>query len=59
MKKEERLKTYWQDNRQPALQQIDVESHITRCGKKNFKMMPFLTIREDNKILRVTPNLLY
>lgn len=51
MKKEERLKTYWQDNQQPTIQQIHVEGHITRCGKRYFKMMPFLAIREDNKIL--------
>ena len=38
--------------RQTELQQIDVEDHIKACVGGNFKMMPFFTIREDNKILR-------
>ena len=48
----ERLNTYRQHIRQPELQQIDVEGHIRTCGGGNFKIMPFFTIREDNKILR-------
>ena len=38
--------------RQPKLQRIDVEGQITRCGKRNFKMMQFFAIREDHEILR-------
>ena len=49
---EERLNTYRQVIRQPELQQIDVEGHIRTCGGRNFKVMPFSAIREDNKILR-------
>ena len=48
----ERLNTYRQHIRQPELQQIDVESHIRKCVGGNFKIMLFLAIREDNKILR-------
>ena len=48
----ERLNTYRQHIWQPGLQQIDVEGHIRIYGGGNFKIMPFFSIRKDNKILR-------
>ena len=47
----ERLNTYRQHIQQPKLQQTDVKSHITKYGTRNFKIMPFFVIQEDNKIL--------
>ena len=34
------------------LQQINVEGHTRTCGGGNLKIIPFFTIRKDNKILR-------
>ena len=48
----ERLNPYRQHIRQPELQQIDVESHIRTCGVGNLKIILFLAIWEDSKILR-------
>ena len=47
----ERLNICRQHIRKPEIQQIDVESHIRICSGGNFKVLAFLTIREDSKIL--------
>ena len=48
----ERLNTYRQHIQQPELQQVDIKGHIRTCGGRNFKIIPFFAIWEDNKILR-------
>ena len=44
--------TYRQYFRQPELQQIYVEGHISKCDGGYFLILPFFAVQDDNKILR-------
>ena len=46
-----KLNAYRHHIQQPELKQIDVEGHIRTSGGENVKIMLYIAIREDKKIL--------
>ena len=47
-----RVRVYRQHMRQPQYQQLKCQVHFLTCGKRKFKIFPFLKLYSQNKYLR-------